>query len=214
MTADLTARDAEVRQWMADPHRYFKAFSRVARRFQHEHRSARYRVMTFVGTAEDFLPRRPLRVALLGQTLPADSWEAVLADVVSVIASTNGPLIQALSRAGLVPWMANGAPELDLLEAFRQGKVTLQLDSVEAAFRATQWLLLMAGIRLNEAVVQVDPFTDETWRAREADLRAKRTEEARVLREIDLARKQYAETHPEDSADDVTARLPNGGPIW
>lgn len=214
MALDLARMNADARLWMADPHRYFKAFSRTARRFQHEHRSPRYRVMTFVGTADEFLQRRPLRISLLGKTLPVDSWESVLAAVVSVVVSANASLVLELFRAGLVPWMVNDEPGVEILEAFRRGKVTLCLDSVAEAFRAAQWLMLMAGVKLNEAVVQVDPFTDETWKAREAELRAKREEESRVLREIDLARKQYAESHPEDSADATNASLPNGGPIW
>ena len=58
---ELAEKDRTAREWCADPHRYFKAFSRTARRFQQSHPSPRYRVMTLVGGAQDFLPRRPLQ---------------------------------------------------------------------------------------------------------------------------------------------------------
>lgn len=201
MEEDLSEQDRRVREWMANPHAFFKAFSRTARRFQHGHRSARLRVMTFVGVAEDFLPKRPVRVHLLEKTVPVTSWEGVLSAVVGVVVTAYPAFVLEMARAGLLPWMVNQNPSVDLLEAFRRGKVTLSLPSRAEAIRSAQWLMLMAGIRLNEAVVQVDPFTDEQWKAREAELQAKHQEEKRVLREIDLARKKYAEEHPEDGAE-------------
>lgn len=198
-------RDRQVREWISDPHRYFKAFSRTARRFQHMHPSARLRVMTFVGKPEEFLARRPIRVSLLERTVPVDSWEGVLSAVVAAVVTTKPALVVELSQAGLVPWMVNKSPSLDLLESFRQGQVTLSLGSLEEAFRSAQWLMLMADVKLNEAVVQVDSYTDAEWKTREAELQAKRAEEKRVLREIDLARKQWAEAHPEEDSGTVAS---------
>ena len=42
------------------------------------------------------------------------------------------------------------------------------------------------------------PSRDEEWRVRAAEIQAKRQEENRVLREIDLARRHYAETHTDE----------------
>lgn len=192
---DLAARDRAARTWLADPHRYFKAFSRTARRFQHMHPSPRYRVMTLVGTAADFLPRRPLRVHLLGRTTAVSSWPEVLAAVVREVVVARPDLVRELDARGLLPWMAKADPADDIVAAFSAGAVTLKLDSLEEAFAAAQWIALMADVKLNEVVVQVDPFTDVDWRARAAELRAKRDEQDRILREIDLARRQYAEAH-------------------
>lgn len=203
-STDLVALDGQVREWIADPHRYFKAFSRTARRFQHTHPSARLRVMTFVGCPEEFLSRRPLRVHLLEKTTPVHSWEEVLSAVVATVVMARPALVLELSRAGLVPWMVNLEPEVDLLEAFRRGKVNLSLNSLADAFRSAQWLMLMADVKLNEAVVQVDSYTDEEWKVREAELQGKRAEEKRILQEIDLARKQYAEAHPEAQRGDAS----------
>lgn len=199
-TAELMAKDAQVRQWIANPHAQFKAFSRTARRFQHMHPSPRYRVMTFVGTPDAFLDKQPLRVHLYDHTLGVNSWEDVLAQVVRLVVAGRPELVRALDAAGLVPWMVRADATTDLVDAFLHGQVTLQIDTHESAFIRTQWLLLMADVMLNEAIVQVDPFTDETWRVRAEDLRAKRAEESRVLSEIDRARKQYAADHPEDFA--------------
>lgn len=199
---DLAARDRAVREWLADPHRYFKAFSRTARRFQHVHPSPRYRVMTLVGTAADFLSRRPLRVHLLGRTTTVSSWPEVLAAVVREVVVAQPKLVRDLDACGLLPWMAKTNPADDIVSAFSAGAVTLKLDSLEAAFAATQWIALMADVKLNEVVVQVDPFTDAAWRVRAAELQAKRDEQVRILREIDLARRQYAEAQGRQGQDD------------
>ena len=196
---DLIELDRQAREWIAAPHSFFKAFSRTARRFQHQHPSQRLRTMTFVGTPEEFLSRRPLQFHVWDKTTRVASWEQVLSTVVAAVALAQPRLLQDLDRAGLLPWMAKTDPSLDMLDALRQAQVTLRLDSLAEAFRKTQWLLLMAGVKLNEAVVQVDPFTDAEWKVREAQLQEKRAEENRVLREIDLARKQWAEAHPEET---------------
>lgn len=201
---DWVARDREARTWMADPHAYFKAFSGTARRFQQAHPSARLRVMTFVGRPEEFLSRRPVRVHLLDRTTPVRGWDDVLSAVVAAVVLARPSLVPALSRAGLMPWLVNLEPSVDLLEAFRRGRVTLRLASLEEAFRGAQWLMLMAGVRLNEALVQVDPYADDAaWKAREAALQAKRAEQKRILQEIDAARRQYAEDHPEETRPDA-----------
>ena len=194
---DLIELDRQARTWIAAPHSYFKAFSRTARRFQHQHPSARLRTMTLVGAPEEFLSRRPLQFHVWENTTRVRSWEEVLSTVVAAVARTKPRLLLDLDARGLVPWMVRTDPALDLLEALRRGQVTLKLDSLPEAFRTTQWLLLMAGVKLNEAVVQVDPYTDEEWQVREAQLQEKRADEKRVLREIDLARKQWADAHPE-----------------
>lgn len=198
---DLRELDRQARAWVAEPHRFFKAFSRTARRFQHQHPSERLRTMTFVGGPDEFLSRRPLRLHLWENTTRVTSWESVLSTVVGAVAMAKPQLLADLDRAGLLAWMAKADPSLDVLESLRRGQVTLRLDSLAEAFRATQWLLLMAGVKLNEAVVQVDPFTDEEWKVRETQLHEKRAEQKRVLREIDLARKQWADAHPEEAAD-------------
>lgn len=195
---DLIELDRQAREWIAAPHAFFKAFSRTARRFQHQHPSARLRTMTFVGAPEEFLSSRPLQFHVWENTTRVRSWEEVLSTVVAAVARAKPQLLLDLDRAGLLPWVVRADPSLDLLEALRQAQVTLRLDSLAEAFRKTQWLLLMAGVKLNEAVVQVDPFTDEQWKVREAQIEARRAEQKRVLREIDLARKQWADAHPEE----------------
>lgn len=195
---NLHLKDVEVRKWLENPHQYFKAFSRVAKRFQHEHPSPRYRVMTLVGRPEEFLSRRPMKVGLFGHVRPVSCWEEVLAAIAGEIAAERSSVMRDVCRAGLAPWIAV-AEGMDVVEAFAVGAVALNLPSLEEAFLMAQWLLLMADVKLNEAIVQVDPFTDEEWSVRSAQLREKRENENRVLREIDDARRRYAEAHPEEA---------------
>ncbi len=195
----LAEKARQAREFCADPHRFYKAFSRTARRFQHMNRSARLRVMTLVGTAEDFLPRRVLKLALFERVFRVTSWDDVLAYIVRELVAAKPAEIRALSRAGLLPWMTSADPTLDLVAAFSAGQASINFTTREEAFQSVQWLLIMCDVRLNEVVVQIDPYeSNAAWRARETEIREKRTEENRVLREIDEARRRYAAEHPED----------------
>lgn len=195
----LADKDRQAREICADPHKYFKAFSRTARRFQHMNPSPRYRVMTLVGTATDFLPRQPLKLLANDRLLRVSNWSDVFALLVRELVTAKPNQIRALASAGMVPWIASANPDADIIEAFENGEATLKFTTLEEAFWCVQWLLVMCDVKLNEVVVQVDPFeSDEAWRVREAELRAKRTEENRVLREIDQARQKYAEEHPDE----------------
>lgn len=190
---DLVELDRSACQWIANPHAYFKAFSPVAKRFQRRHPSERLRTMTLVGLPGEFLARRPVRFHVWETTTPVRSWQDVLLAAVGAVARTRPDLVRALDQAGLVPWMVRLDPGVDLLEAFRLGRATLRLDSLAEAFRKTQWLLLMAGVKLNEAIVQVNPYTDEEWKVREAEMHARRADERRILREIDEKRRLNGE---------------------
>ena len=199
---ELAEKDRVAREWCADPHRYFKAFSRTARRFQQSHPSPRYRVMTLVGGPQDFLPRRPILLNIFGHTMPVDNWAEVFAYIAGEVVASCPSIVIALERAGMLPWMANLAPAgTGIVEAFRTGQASLTFATLEEGFNSILWLLAMADVKFNEVLVQVDPYASEAdWRARESAMRAKREEENRVLREIDEARRRYAEAHPEEAA--------------
>lgn len=209
---ELAEKDRAAREWCADPHRYFKAFSRTARRFQRSHPSPRYRVMTLVGGPGDFLARRPILLNIFGHTTPVESWPEVFAYIASEVVASCPSIVIALERAGMLPWMANLAPAgTSLVEAFRTGHASLSFATLEEGFNSIQWLLAMADVKFNEVLVQVDPYaTDAEWREREAAMRAKREAENRVLREIDEARRRYAEAHPDESAGPGAATAQGG----
>lgn len=204
---DLNEQNLRAREICADPHHFFKAFSRTARRFQHMNPSPRYRVMTLVGVANDFLPRQPLKLLVNDRLMRVTSWSDVFAYIVREMVSAYPNFICRLSSAGLLPWIENSNPSLDLIASFESGEATLKFTTLEEAFWCVQWLLVMCGVKLNEVVVQVDPFaSDEAWHARESEIRAKRAEENRVLREIDEARRKYAEEHPDEPPPPVRGR--------
>lgn len=195
---NLNEKNLRAREICADPHQFFKAFSRTARRFQHMNPSPRYRVMTLVGGANDFLPRQPLKLLVNGHLLRVASWSDVFAYIVRELVAAQPDYIRRLSTAGLLPWIENANPANDLIQSFENDEATLKFSTLEEAFWSVQWLLVMCDVKLNEVVVQVDPFeSEEAWRARQAEIRAKRAEENRVLREIDEARLKYAEEHPD-----------------
>ena len=60
-----------------------------------------------------------------------------------------------------------------------------------------QWLFLMCGIRLNEVIVQVDPYTDEEWRVRKEEIDRKRSEERAFMEGRRVAQKAWTEAHPD-----------------
>ena len=65
-----------------------------------------------------------------------------------------------------------------------------------------QWLFLMCGIRLNEVVVQVDPYTNEAWRVRKAEIDRKRAAEKAFMEGRRAAQKAWADAHPESGLSD------------
>ena len=195
----LAEKDRRAREISADPHRFFKAFSRTARRFQHMNPSPRFRVMTLVGEPKDFLPKKPLKLHFNNRTLRVESWTDVFALLVRELVAAKPREIRTFAAAGLVPWIVNLNPSLDLVDAFKSGEATLRFTTLDEAFYSVLWLLVMCDVHLNEVVVQIDPYDSHAaWHAREVEMRAKRAEETRVLREIDDARRRYAEAHPED----------------
>ena len=186
---DLAVRDRAVREWVAEPHRFFKAFGATARAFQRRHPSPRCRVMTFVGVADDFLKLRPRRVQLLDRTTEVRSWEEVFGAMVRAVVARFPDELRELDVTGYLSWMTKRDEQEDIVAAFSHGAVTLDFTSLEEAFAALQWLVLMMGVKLSDVVVQVDPYEDDAaWRARQADLRAKRAAEQQEARERHAAR--------------------------
>ncbi len=186
---DLAARDRAVREWVADPHRFFKAFGATARAFQRRHPSPRCRVMTFVGVADDFLKLRPRVVQLLDRTTEVRSWEEVFGAMVRAVVARFPDELRELDVTGYLSWMTKRDEQEDIVAAFSHGAVTLDFTSLEEAFAALQWLVLMMGVKLSDVVVQVDPYEDDAaWRARQADLRAKRAAEQQEARERHASR--------------------------
>ena len=51
----------------------------------------------------------------------------------------------------------------------------------------------MCGIRLNEVIVQVDPYTDEEWRVRKEEIDRKRSEERAFMEGRRAAQKAWTE---------------------
>lgn len=208
----LAEKDRQARECCADPHRFFKAFSRTARRFQHMNRSPRYRVMTLVGGPNDFLKFHPIKLAIGERLAHVSSWEDVFATLVRELVMRKPAFIQTLSQAGYLPWIENLNPSVDLITAFQNGETNLKFMTLVEAFCAVQWLIVMCDIKLNDVIVQIDPYeSEEAWRKRESEIRTKRQEESRVLREIDEARLKWAEQHPEDDyAQDVAKQILSG----
>ena len=187
----------QVGMWLDNPHAFFKSFGREAREFQRRHRSARLRTMTLVAPAEELAALRPVCVSLDGADAEAASWEEVFALVTARLAAANPETFAALQAAGELGWLgcpADGAALADQLEA---GSLKPQFGSWAEVVWRVQWLFLMCGIRLNEAIVQVNPYTDEEWKVRAEELRRKRAEQQAFMEGRRAAQKAWAEAHPE-----------------
>ena len=191
----------QVEGWLANPHAFFKSFGEAARSFQQGHRSERLRTMTFVASAADLLPMRPVRLWLGGAVKTVKGWDGVFSAVVGELVPGCPATFDALQRSGLLAWMgceAGGVPIATLLSA---GALKPSFDSWEEVVRRIQWLLLMCGIKLNDAVVQVDPYTDAQWSEREAEIHRKRSEEKVFMAGRRAAQKAWAAEHPEEAAE-------------
>ena len=91
------------------------------------------------------------------------------------------------------------------MEVLEAGELSPGFGSLTEVVLRVQWLFLMCGIRLNEVIVQVDPFTDEEWQDRRQELRRKRAEQNAFMEGRRAAQKAWSEAHPQE---------PTAGGIW
>jgi len=187
-----------VADMLSSPHRYFKAFGPEARDFQRRHRSERLRTMTLVASAAELARLKPLRVSLDRIEFPIKSWEEVFALVMSRLAAAQPANFEALQLAGELEWLGCPADGKPIEQVLEDGELCPGFASIEEVVRRIQWLFLMGGIRLNEAIVQVDPYTDEEWAVRIEDIRRRRAEDKAFMEGRRAAQKAWAEAHPEE----------------
>jgi len=172
----------QVSAWLADPHAYFTSFGPEARAFQAKNRSERLRVMTLVAPAEELAVLRPVCMSLDGSREETGSWEQVFSVTTTRLLTAHPLTFAALQASGELGWLGcpfGGAP---VAEALAAGLLKPSFSSLAEVVSRIQWLFLMCGIRLNEVVVQVDPYTDETWSARREELRRKRAEQQAFMK--------------------------------
>ena len=187
----------QVAEWLANPHAYFRAFGREAREFQRAHRSERLRTMTLVAPAEELAALRPVCICVDSAEERVDSWTGVFATVAARLIVAHPAAFVALQEAGELAWMGcppGGAPVAEVLES---GDLRPEFGSVGEVVLRVQWMFIVCGIRLNEAIVQVDPYTDEQWAVRREELRQKRAEERTFMEGRRAAQRAWAAEHPD-----------------
>ena len=182
----------QVGEWMANPHAYFRAFGPEARTFQKKHRSERLRTMTLVMSAAELADLRPVCVSLDGRDVRVSSWSDVFSSVVSRLVVANPEAFAALQSAGELAWLGCGSSDESVATQLEAGRLNPQFSDWAEVVARVQWLFLMCGIRLNEVIVQVDPYTDEDWKTRKAELDRKRAEEAAFMKGRRAAQKAWA----------------------
>ena len=187
----------QVGEWIANPHAYFKSFGPEARTFQKKHPSERLRTMTLVAPAAELAMLRPVRLSLDGREVVAKSWSEAFSCAVSRLVVANPATFDALQAAGHLEWLyctPAGDPVSAMMEA---GRINPQFADWAEVVARVQWLFLMCGIRLNEVIVQVDPYTDEEWRVRKEEIDRKRSEERAFMEGRRAAQKAWAAEHTE-----------------
>jgi len=185
-----------VAAWLANPHAYFKAFGREAREFQRTHRSERLRTMTLVAPAAELAALRPVCLSLDRSEAAVGSWQEVFAQVAARLVTAHPQTFAALQSADELAWLGCAADGLPVTVVLEAGALCPEFATLDEVVARVQWLFLMCGVRLNEVLVQVDPYTDEAWSVRKADLDRKRAEERAFLAGRKAARKAWAEEHP------------------
>lgn len=182
-----------VAEWISNPHAYFVSFGAEARAFQKRHRSERLRTMTLVAEAEKLTPFRPVCISLDGASESADSWADVFSVATARLVAACPKTFAALQDAGELAWLGcepGGASAEELLAA---GSMSPEFNSLEEVVARIQWLFLMCGIRLNEVIVQVDPYTDEAWMVRKAEIESRRAADKAFMEGRRAAQKAWAE---------------------
>jgi len=195
-----------VGEWLANPHAFFKAFGPEARAFQARHRSERLRTMTLVAPAEELAELRPVCLSVDDAAVPATSWEEVFALTTARLLAANPLTFAAMQRDGLLEWL--GCPADGAAVAAKLAANTLDptFGSMAEVVLRVQWLVLMCGIRLNEVIVQADPYTDEQWAVRKAALDRRRAEDKAFMEGRRAAQKAWAEAHPEETPSAAAPR--------
>ena len=156
----------QVGEWIANPHVYFKSFGPEARAFQRRHPSERLRTMTLVASAAELAALRPVRISLDGQEVAVTSWSDVFTCAVSRLVAANPATFDALQAEGQLEWLGCPPAGEALSVLMEAGRINPQFADWAEVVARVQWLFLMCGIRLNEVIVQVNPYTDEEWRVR------------------------------------------------
>ena len=187
----------QVGEWIANPHAYFKSFGPEARTFQKKHPSERLRTMPLVAPAAELAVLRPVRLSLDGREVVTKSWSEAFSCTVSRLVAANPATFYALQVAGQLEWLGcspAGEAGSAMLEA---GRINPEFADWAEVVARMQWLFLMCGIRLNEVIVQVDPYTDEEWRVRKEEIDRKRSEERAFMEGRRAAQKAWTEAHPD-----------------
>ena len=189
----------QVGEWIANPHAYFKSFGPEARTFQKKHPSERLRTMTLVAPAAELAVLRPVRLSLDGREVVTKSWSEAFSCTVSRLVAANPATFDSLQVAGQLEWIGCSPAGESVSAMLEAGRINPQFADWAEVVARVQWLFLMCGIRLNEVIVQVDPYTDEEWRVRKEEIDRKRSEERALMEGRRAAQKAWAEAHGEDN---------------
>ena len=193
----------QVGEWIANPHAYFKSFGPEARVFQKKHPSERLRTMTLVAPAAELAGLRLVRLSLDGLEVAVRSWSEAFSCATSRLVAANPVTFAALQAAGQLEWLGCGATGEAVSAMLEAGRINPQFGDWAEVVARVQWLFLMCGIRLNEVIVQVDPYTDEEWRVRKEEIDRKRSEERAFMEGRRAAQKAWAEAHPKRNDEET-----------
>lgn len=191
----------QVSEWLANPHAYFKAFGPEARAFQKRNPSPRLRTMTLVAPAADLVGLRPVQLCVDGVAEAVDSWESVFACALPRLVAAHPQAFDLLQQAGELTWLGCPTEGPSVLAQLESGALSPEFGSLAEVVCRVQWLFLMCGIRLNEVIVQADPYTDEEWRVRAEEIRTRRAADRAFLEGRRAAQKAWAEEHPEGTTE-------------
>ena len=163
-----------------------------ARTFQKKHRSERLWTMTLVAPAE-LAALRPVRLSLDGQEVVAKSWSEAFPCVVSHLLAANMAIFDALQASGRLEWFGCSFASESVSAMMEAERINPQFVDWAEVVTRVQWLFLMCGIRQNEVIVQVDPYTDEELLVRKAEIDRKRLEEWSLMESRRAAQKTWAD---------------------
>lgn len=153
--------------------------------------------MTLVAPAAELAVLRPVRLSLDGREVAVQSWAETFSCAVSRLVASHPDVFAALQSEGLLEWLGCGPSDESVSALMEAGRINPQFAEWAEVVARVQWLFLMCGIRLNEVIVQVDPYTDGEWRTRKAEIDRKRSEERAFMEGRRAAQKAWAEAHPE-----------------
>lgn len=154
----------------------------------------RYVILSLSSQANSLKYLKITEIYLDGSVYPVDSWQDVLASILSWVVSRRLETAELMDTERLLDWIVPNDPGMDRISAIRIGQAVVRLANREEICKRAQWLLLMCDVNLMSVAVKVNQYSDEDWeKVVKKNEEIRKAREAARLRALEEKRRQEEE---------------------